>query len=109
MKLRTAILLAVCWLGIACSRASQAVPSPLPSTQSAARTSPKSYDENATPSRKEIIRALLTVQDVSLSADSSCSNVGTSPSDADIGDYISGFLAEQNFIPAMRQRALASP
>ena len=48
------------------------------------------------PTRKEVIRGLLALQDVSLSADSSCTNVGTNPSDTNIGDYISGFLAEQN-------------
>jgi hypothetical protein len=48
------------------------------------------------PTKKEMVRALLASQDVSLSTDSSCSGVGTNPADANLGDYLSGFLAEQN-------------
>jgi hypothetical protein len=47
------------------------------------------------PSSKEILRAVLANQDVSLTVDSSCSGVGTDSTDTNIGDYISGFLAEQ--------------
>jgi len=96
MKLRSAILLAVCWLSLACSRSSNAaVPAPSAAPPAAASGPAKSYDENAAPTRKEVIRALLALHDVSLSSDSSCTNVGTDPSDTNIGDYLSGFLAEQ--------------
>jgi hypothetical protein len=96
MKPGSAILLTACWLSLACSRSSDAA-APVPSAApvAAASTSAKSYDENAAPTRKEVIRALLALRDVNLSTDSSCTNVGTDPSDTNIGDYISGFLAEQ--------------
>jgi hypothetical protein len=54
------------------------------------------YSPDVPPTRKQVLRALLDSQDVGLSTDSSCSGVGTEPGDANIGDYISGFLAEQN-------------
>jgi len=96
MKPGSAILLAICWLSLACSRSSSAaVPASSAAPPAATSTSAKSYDENAAPTRKEVIRALLAVHDVSLSNDSSCTNVGTDPSDTNIGDYLSGFLAEQ--------------
>lgn len=115
MKPGSAILLAVCWLSLACSRSSDAaVPAPSAAAPVAvASTSAKSYDENVAPTRKEVIRALLSVHDVSLSTDSSCTNVGTNPSDTNIGDYISGFLAEQtdkgqNWLDIRTKRASAA-
>jgi hypothetical protein len=94
MKPHSAILLTICVLSTACSRDSQpALPNAsLPRSVSVSNT----YDESVPPTRKEIVRALLASQDVSLAVDSSCSGVGTEPADANIGDYISGFLAEQN-------------
>lgn len=115
MKPGSAILLAVCWLSLACSRSSDAA-TPAPSAAppvAAASASAKSYDENVAPTRKEVIRALLALHDVSLSTDSSCRNVGTDPSDTNIGDYISGFLAEQtdkgkNWLDIRTKRASAA-
>jgi hypothetical protein len=48
------------------------------------------------PGAKQIIRALLTIQDVRLSLNNSCKNVGGEFSDLTIGDYVSGLLAELN-------------
>ena len=55
----------------------------------------KTYDSASPPTQKQVVRALLQVQDVDLAGIPSCSGVGTEPTDANIGDYISGFLAEQ--------------
>lgn len=48
------------------------------------------------PERKDIIEAVLASHDVPLSVHSSCSDVGTTPGDATIGAYLSGFLAAQD-------------
>src|SRR6516225_7133296 len=56
----------------------------------------KTYSPETAPTRKEVLRALLQIQDVGLAASPSCSGVGTEPTDSNIGDYISGFLAEQD-------------
>ena len=94
MKPHTPILIAVCLLSVSCSRDPQPVPAQVSPSHPIADT--KTYDENTPPTKKEIVRALLASQDVSLTTDSSCKGVGTEPADANIGDYISGFLAEQN-------------
>jgi len=94
MKLRFALVLTTCLLSVGCSRDSH--PAPRTSAPSDSLAPARAYDENAPPTRKEVLRALLASQDVSLSIDSSCSGVGTDPADSNIGDYISGFLAEQN-------------
>ena len=49
--------------------------------------------ENA-PTRKEILRLLFTLQDTPLKAGESCAEAGTSLKDHDLGDYMSGWLAE---------------
>jgi hypothetical protein len=64
-------------------------------TQAASQNVATAFDPNVAPSHKEILRALLKSQDVSLAIDPSCSGVGTSSKDVDLGDYISGLLAEQ--------------
>jgi len=94
MMPRSAILVVLCLLSAACSR--EARPAPSAVSPSPPVSTAKTYDENVAPTRKEILRALLSSQDVSLTTDSSCSGVGTEPADVNIGDYISGFLAEQN-------------
>jgi hypothetical protein len=43
-----------------------------------------------------MIRAVFRMQDVSLSVGQFCNNVGTEFTDKNIGDYISGMLAEIN-------------
>ncbi len=54
------------------------------------------FDPKVPPTHKEIVRAVLQLQDVALGSDASCSGVGTDTRDVNIGDYLSGFLAEQN-------------
>lgn len=49
--------------------------------------------ENA-PTPKEILRLLITLQDMPLKTGESCAEAGTSLKDHDLGDYISGWLAE---------------
>jgi len=55
---------------------------------------PRRYDPTVAPAPREVIRALLSIRDMPLSVDSSCATAGTSPDDADLGDYVSGWLAE---------------
>lgn len=57
-------------------------------------TAPKPVDPKVLPTGKEMIRALFRMQDVSLSTGQFCNNVGTEFTDKDIGDYISGMLAQ---------------
>ena len=46
------------------------------------------------PSPKDIIDAVIASGNVPLSVSPTCANVGTEPSDATIGRYLAGFLAE---------------
>src|SRR5208283_4931112 len=55
----------------------------------------KTYAPATAPTQKQVLRALLQIQNVDLAGIPSCSGVGTEPTDVNIGDYISGFLAEQ--------------
>jgi hypothetical protein len=55
----------------------------------------KTYAPATPPTQKQVLRALLQIQDVGLANIPSCAGVGTEQTDVNIGDYISGFLAEQ--------------
>jgi len=46
------------------------------------------------PTAKDVIDAVIASGSVPLSVSPTCSNVGTEPSDATIGRYLAGFLAE---------------
>ncbi len=46
------------------------------------------------PTAKDVIDAVIASGDVPLSVSPTCANVGTEPSDATIGRYVAGFLAE---------------
>jgi hypothetical protein len=99
MKRLASMLLAGLLLASACSDRAQPAQAQAPAletakTANAAKTA--AYDAAVAPTNKQVLRALLDNLDVSLSTDSSCAGVGTEPADANIGDYISGFLAEQN-------------
>ena len=48
------------------------------------------------PAPKDVIDAAIASGDVPLSVSSTCRNVGTEPSDATIGRYLAGFLAEMS-------------
>src|SRR5687767_3931536 len=49
---------------------------------------------NKPPQRKDVIETVMASHAVPLSVNSSCANVGTTPGDATIGAYLSGFLKE---------------
>jgi hypothetical protein len=48
------------------------------------------------PAGKDVIDALIASGNVPLSVSSTCANVGTEPSDATLGRYLAGFLAEMS-------------
>jgi hypothetical protein len=97
MKRSASILLAGLLLCSGCSDRAQPAQAQAPAVGTAkAVKAATAYDADAAPTNKQVLRALLDNLDVSLSTDSSCSGVGTESTDANIGDYISGFLAEQN-------------
>jgi hypothetical protein len=79
---------------ISCGRAPE--PSPKDTAKEPAVVAPKPVDPKVPPTGKEMIRAVFRMQDVNLSAGQFCNNVGTEFTDRDIGDYISGMLAEIN-------------
>ena len=95
MKRYSIIFLTACLFSSGCSGTPQQPQGQASASISSAKAE-KAYDEKVPPTKKEVLRALLDSQDVSLSSDASCSGVGTETTDANIGDYISGFLAEQN-------------
>jgi hypothetical protein len=94
MRWHLSLLLGTCALYSACSRSTN-LPREKVSNPAAVATQ-KAYDEKVPPTSKEVVKVLLVNHDVPLSVDSSCSGVGTDPSDATIGEYLSGFLAEQS-------------
>ena len=49
---------------------------------------------NRPPAAKDVIDAVIASGSVPLSVSPTCANVGTEPSDATIGRYLAGFLAE---------------
>ena len=115
MKRFATMLLAGLLLCSACSDRAQPALARSPALETAKAAKAAAYDADVAPTRKQVLRALLDNLDVSLSTDSSCANVGTEPSDANIGDYISGFLAEQdsgkgkNWLEVVTKRASPAP
>jgi hypothetical protein len=59
-----------------------------------AQKKPPTDQSGSAPSGKEIIRLLLSMQDVPLSEHETCATAGTSLSDANLGDFVSGWLVE---------------
>jgi hypothetical protein len=96
MKRSASVLLAGLLLCLGCSDRAQPAQAQAPTQALASAKTAITYDANVAPTNKQVLRALLDNLDVNLSTDSSCSSVGTESTDANIGDYISGFLAEQN-------------
>jgi hypothetical protein len=98
---RAGILIAVLVLAAACGTGST-------STQDASRTSAPGTAETAAnaggqrevriahqpPTAKDVIDAVIASGGVALSVSATCKNVGTEPSDATIGRYLAGFMAE---------------
>jgi len=57
------------------------------------------------PSPKRIIAALLANADIPLTVDTSCKQVGSEPTDANLRDYLSGLL--ENFTDASAKNSIA--
>ena len=92
MKPLTAFFIFLLLLTFSCSRPPE--PPSKEAPKEAAPITPKPANPSIPPTGKEMIRALFRMQDVSLSAGQHCNNVGTEFTDKDIGDYISGMLAQ---------------
>jgi len=60
----------------------------------AASTPAAMHVSHQPPSAKDVIDAVIASGGVPLRVSSTCANVGTEPSDATIGRYLAGFLAE---------------
>jgi len=86
-------------LALACSgspdtqSAPPAATPPTPAAQSAS-TRAAVHVAHRPPSAKDVIDAVIASGSVPLSVSSTCSSVGTEPSDTTIGRYLAGFLAE---------------
>ena len=63
-------------------------------TRGVAQTSRDTKFATTPPSPKEVLRLLLSLRDVPLRMHETCATAGTRASDTDLGDYISGWLAE---------------
>jgi hypothetical protein len=87
-------------LAFACDSSSGAKPAPADAkpaaaeTQSAASAPAAVRVAHQPPSAKDVIDAVIASGNVPLSVSPTCANVGTEPSDATIGRYLAGFLAE---------------
>jgi hypothetical protein len=95
------------WLGLAialtaCSGGSVAAPAaqqagsaaPAAAAQPSAPASRAIYVAHRPPSAKDVIDAAIASAAIPLTVSPTCSGVGTEPSDATIGRYLAGFLAE---------------
>ena len=82
----------------ACSRGSavqhEAASTPPAASQPSAPTPGPIRIAHLPPSPKDIIDAVIASGNVPLSVSPTCASVGTEPSDATIGRYLAGFLAE---------------
>jgi hypothetical protein len=58
------------------------------------RSQPEVHIAHQPPSAKDVIDAVIASGSVALSVSPTCRNVGTEPSDATIGRYLAGFMAE---------------
>ena len=94
MKALAFLFILLLLLAPSCGRAPE--PPVKEAAKEPAATAPKPVDPKMPPTGKEMIRALFRMQDVKLSSGQFCNNVGTEFTDKDIGDYISGMLAQIN-------------
>ena len=67
---------------------------PAPAAAQPARTPAEVRIAHNPPTPKDVIDAVIASGAVPLSVSTTCSNVGTEPSDATVGRYLAGFLAE---------------
>jgi hypothetical protein len=89
-----AFALAACGGGNAAAPATQQSVTPAPAT-AAQPASPRAvYVANRPPSSKDVIDAAIASAAIPLTVSPTCANVGTEPSDATIGRFLAGFLAE---------------
>src|SRR5262249_43020984 len=82
-------LLPAVLLLVSCSARS---PSPEQKTDRSARL--QIHVAHQPPTAKDVIDAVIASGSVALSVSPTCQNVGTEPSDATIGRYLAGFMAE---------------
>jgi hypothetical protein len=92
---RLGLMLMTCCVVLAGCKSAPKEPPQNPASVPVAEIAAKTYAAASPPTQKQVLRALLQIQDVDLAGIPSCSGVGTEPTDVNIGDYISGFLAEQ--------------
>lgn len=92
MKILTLLIIFLLFLTTSCGRAPDS-PAKGATKDLSVKTS-RPVDPTAPPTAKEMIRAVLDMQDVSLSAGRFCDGVGTDFTDRNVGDYISGMLAQ---------------
>jgi hypothetical protein len=71
-----------------------AAPAPAAAQPAPAPTSTEVRVAHQPPTAKDVIDAVIASGSVPLSVSPTCANVGTEPSDATIGRYLAGFLAE---------------
>lgn len=67
-----------------------------PPQKTAASPQPEVHVAQQPPSAKDVIDAVIASGSVPLSVSPTCQNVGTEPSDATIGRYLAGFIAEMS-------------
>ena len=65
-----------------------------PEQQAGTRAQPQIHVAHQPPSPKDVIDAVIASGGVALTVSPTCRNVGTEPSDATIGRYLAGFMAE---------------
>ena len=82
-----------------CSRTPENTPAsaastPAPAAEQPAGRAPVVRVSRTPPTAKDVIDAVIASASVPLNISPTCSNVGTEPTDATIGRYLAGFLAE---------------
>ena len=65
-----------------------------PQDTAGSRTQPEVRVARQPPTAKDVIDAVIASGGVALNVSPTCNNVGTEPSDATIGRYLAGFMAE---------------
>ncbi len=91
------VLLAVALAACGSSPSTTAAPAGTPPTAAAVQPAPAPAAVRVAhrpPTAKDVIEAVIASGSIPLSVSPTCSNVGTEPSDATVGRYLAGFLAE---------------
>jgi hypothetical protein len=82
------------WLVLAAVSLASCGATPNSAQKADSRGQPEVRVAHLPPSAKDIIDAVIASGGVALSVSPTCRNVGTEPSDATIGRYLAGFMAE---------------